>query len=71
MNESADQLCDCHVEDRQRDPHVYGGTTDGWCVDHETWHAAEHHWFSGGEFCAKCGNAERWHHDPPAILGEG
>jgi hypothetical protein len=54
--------CGCTVQTRIREQHVYGETTDDWCTDHETWHAAEHHEFSAqGEICAVCQNAQRWH----------
>ncbi len=54
--------CGCAVESRIREQHVYGETTEEWCTEHATWHAAEHHAFGGqGEVCDICQNAQRWH----------
>jgi hypothetical protein len=62
----------CTVETRIREQHVYGETTDDWCIDHDTWHAAEHHEFGGrGEVCDVCQNARRWHvNGAPAVPGQ-
>lgn len=50
------------MEARIREQHVYGETTEEWCTEHATWHAAEHHAFGGqDEVCDICQNAQRWH----------
>jgi hypothetical protein len=61
MHREDTEPCGCHVEERQRDVHTYGATPEEWCADHRTWHAAEHHPFTGGDVCTVCGNAAHWH----------